>query len=179
MIQKLMLFLGFALLTMAMGAVLHEDHRYPEYILSADTPCIANGSFRHPSNCSWFYKCESKTAEGYFQKQFFECAPGTVFDEALDICLPKSADGQSCASSGLQETSECKKLPFPPAGYCYPGAKCQGSRNAGGLCHYRVACTEQSVVVYCDMNVIVEGGAQCTNDSNAICTRFGKGILRF
>ncbi|XP_064104690.1 uncharacterized protein LOC135214380 isoform X2 [Macrobrachium nipponense] len=169
----------FALLAVSLAYTnLLKDQRYPPYILTANTRCVANGSFRHPSNCSWFYKCENKTVEGYYQKQFFECAPGTVFDDALDICIPKSAGGQACGQVTIQESADCKRLSSPPKGYCYPSALCVGNKTTSGMCHYRVVCGENPGIVYCDM-IISNAGHQCTNTSNDVCEHFKKQPIRF
>ncbi|XP_066987771.1 uncharacterized protein [Macrobrachium rosenbergii] len=170
----------FALLAVAVGySILHKDNRFPSHILTANTPCITNGSFRHPSNCSWFYKCENKTVQGYYQKQFFECAPGTVFDDALDICIPKSADSQTSCPEPDPIDIVCVKHPPTQHDYCYPKQNCNGIRTPSGMCHYQVVCTENSTVVYCDMHMPVNAGIPCTNSSNAVCLHFKKGDFRF
>ncbi|XP_064104265.1 uncharacterized protein LOC135214087 [Macrobrachium nipponense] len=169
----------FALLAVSLTyTFLLKDQRYPSYILTANTPCIANGSFRHPSNCSWFYKCQNKMVKGYYQKQFFECAPGTVFDDTLDICIPKSAGGQACGHVPTEERHNCSQPSPHLEGYCYPNVPCNGTKTTSGMCLYRVVCRVEKEIFYCDMNML-NAGLPCTNNSNAVCEHFMKQPIRF
>merc|ERR1712020_347189 len=48
--------------------------------------CSSNGFFRHPEDCTRFYRCVDLTGRGYFQKYTFSCPVGTVFDEDVSVC---------------------------------------------------------------------------------------------
>ena len=48
--------------------------------------CRKNGFFRHPEDCTRFYRCVDLTGRGYFQKYTFSCPVGTVFDENVSVC---------------------------------------------------------------------------------------------
>ena len=48
--------------------------------------CKSNGFFRHPEDCTRFYRCVDLTGRGYFQKYTFSCPVGTVFDETVSVC---------------------------------------------------------------------------------------------
>ena len=45
-----------------------------------ELPCNGDGLFRHPGDCSKFYRCESGTT---YQ---FSCTGGLIFDEAIQGC---------------------------------------------------------------------------------------------
>merc|ERR1711936_1076835 len=48
--------------------------------------CTSNGFFRHPDDCTRFYRCVDLTGRGYFQTYTFSCPVGTVFDENVSVC---------------------------------------------------------------------------------------------
>ena len=48
--------------------------------------CTSNGFFRHPDDCTRFYRCVDLTGRGYFQTYTFSCPVGTVFDETVSVC---------------------------------------------------------------------------------------------
>ncbi|XP_045117262.1 pollen-specific leucine-rich repeat extensin-like protein 1 [Portunus trituberculatus] len=64
-----------------------EDWRYPKNITDPRVTCQEEGTFRHPRNCSWYYRCAPIMVPGYFRIFFFECEPGTTFDDHLDQCV--------------------------------------------------------------------------------------------
>merc|ERR1719273_2824508 len=51
-----------------------------------DGDCTSNGFFRHPEDCTRFYRCVDLTGKGYFKKYTFSCPVGTVFDETVSVC---------------------------------------------------------------------------------------------
>ncbi|XP_068238661.1 uncharacterized protein [Palaemon carinicauda] len=85
----LCLHLGCLLTTsLSQSVFLTSDSRYPSQI-TEDTrvKCTEEGSFPHPANCTWFYRCVDRVNAGVFQVFFFKCEPGTVFSDALDQCV--------------------------------------------------------------------------------------------
>ena len=54
--------------------------------LAESQECRKNGFFRHPEDCTRFYRCVDLTGAGYFQKYTFSCPVGTVFDENVSVC---------------------------------------------------------------------------------------------
>lgn len=60
----------------------------PIFCLAADKSgeCKSNGFFRHPDDCTRFYRCVDLTGAGFFRKYTFSCPVGTVFDETVSVC---------------------------------------------------------------------------------------------
>lgn len=54
--------------------------------LADDGECKSNGFFRHPEDCTRFYRCVDLTGAGFFRKYTFSCPVGTVFDETVSVC---------------------------------------------------------------------------------------------
>ena len=72
---------------------------------SAEPKCKKNGFFRHPDDCTRFYRCVDLSGRGRFYKKYtFSCQEGTVFDETLRICNYKWAV-PPCAK-GMEEETE-------------------------------------------------------------------------
>merc|ERR1711953_991659 len=67
--------------------------------------CRKNGFFRHPEDCTRFYRCVDLTGRGYFQKYTFSCPVGTVFDENVSVCNHPWA-APPCEESESEETTE-------------------------------------------------------------------------
>ena len=67
--------------------------------------CTKNGFFRHPEDCTRFYRCVDLTGRGYFQKYTFSCPVGTVFDENVSVCNHPWA-APPCEESESEETTE-------------------------------------------------------------------------
>lgn len=54
---------------------------------SENIECTEEGFFRHPDDCSKFYRCVDFAGTGEsFVRYDFECAEGTVFDEVNSVC---------------------------------------------------------------------------------------------
>lgn len=58
---------------------------------ATEVKCTSNGFFRHPDDCTRFYRCVDLTGRGYFQIYTFSCPAGTVFDENVSVCNHKWA----------------------------------------------------------------------------------------
>ncbi|XP_069960680.1 uncharacterized protein [Cherax quadricarinatus] len=83
---------GVVLLVLGATAVLSAipgpyDRRYPDYIVDPKVSCEKEGSFPHPRNCSWYYRCVDRMHVGMYWTYYFECEPGTVFSDDLDQCV--------------------------------------------------------------------------------------------
>ncbi|XP_047468875.1 uncharacterized protein LOC125025047 [Penaeus chinensis] len=77
-----------------------NDLRYPDYIVKPPVQCSVEGSFHHPRNCSWYYRCVDRMKIGYFHVFHFECEPGTVFSDDLDQCVFPHLVEPPCGSAG-------------------------------------------------------------------------------
>jgi len=73
------------------------DFRYPDWVVSPRPPCLSEGTFPHPrsSNCTWYYRCTARVGIPRFATFYFECEPGTMFDDDLDQCVHPHS-GSNC-----------------------------------------------------------------------------------
>lgn len=53
---------------------------------SSGQKCTRGGFFRHPEDCTRFYRCVDLTGAGFYRKYTFACPAGTVFDENVSVC---------------------------------------------------------------------------------------------
>ncbi|XP_027210489.1 uncharacterized protein [Penaeus vannamei] len=83
-----------------------NDPRYPDYIVDPRVTCTKEGSFHHPRNCSWYYRCVDRMKIGYFWTYHFECEPGTVFADELDQCVHPFLAAPPCGSPPTTTTTE-------------------------------------------------------------------------
>ncbi|KAK3852235.1 hypothetical protein Pcinc_041165, partial [Petrolisthes cinctipes] len=90
------------------------DPRYPDTIVKPRVTCEKEGSFPHPRNCSWYYRCVDRMNIGYFWTYYFECEPGTVFSDELDQCVHPHLAGPPC--SDVPVTEPPKPDPIPCTG---------------------------------------------------------------
>ncbi|XP_045618154.1 uncharacterized protein [Procambarus clarkii] len=74
------------------------DRRYPDYIVDPRVSCEKEGSFPHPRNCSWYYRCVDRMNVGIFWTYYFECEPGTVFSDDLDQCVHSHLVSAPCGT---------------------------------------------------------------------------------
>ena len=77
----------------------------------AEPKCKSNGFFRHPDDCTRFYRCVDLTGNGYFQKYTFSCPVGTVFDENVSVCNHKWAAPPCDEETMEEETEEAEETP--------------------------------------------------------------------
>ncbi|XP_075168542.1 uncharacterized protein LOC142240718 [Haematobia irritans] len=68
--------------------IIADSDSIPEYCENKYPPCIQNGIFRSPSDCSLYYKCELKDDEVYYQTRF-KCPEETFYDLKTNACLPQ------------------------------------------------------------------------------------------
>lgn len=52
---------------------------------SIELSCNSEGLFRHPQDCSKFYRCEPSD-QGQYTTYQFSCTGGLIFDEAIQGC---------------------------------------------------------------------------------------------
>ena len=70
---------------------------------AAEPKCKKNGFFRHPEDCTRFYRCVDLTGRGFYKKYTFSCPVGTVFDETVSVCNHPWA-APPCAEDMEEET---------------------------------------------------------------------------
>ena len=95
--------------------------------------CNKDGFFRDPYNCTLFYRCADLTGEGYrFQLFLFDCPPGTVYDNTINICNhPQFVD--ACAGwftkgiiirgSNNPDSGQAPTVQKPPSGIPVHGSE--------------------------------------------------------
>lgn len=84
---------------------------------SAEHVCSSVGYFPEGTNCSIFYRCTDIWNNSLYQQYTFQCAPGTVFDDSLDVCnwpwaVPGCLDG---AAPLPPAPTTLSPAPLPPA----------------------------------------------------------------
>ncbi|XP_050715324.1 uncharacterized protein LOC126998050 [Eriocheir sinensis] len=88
-----------------------EDWRYPKYIVDPRIKCVSEGTFPHPRNCSWYYRCVDRMKVGFYFTYYFECEPGTVFDDFLDQCVFPHLASAPCGNITLSTPAPVTKPP--------------------------------------------------------------------
>ena len=71
--------------------------------------CTSNGFFRHPDDCTRFYRCVDLTGRGYFQTYTFSCPVGTVFDETVSVCNHPWA-APPCEEAEAETTTKMEEI---------------------------------------------------------------------
>ncbi|XP_071518564.1 uncharacterized protein [Panulirus ornatus] len=116
------------------------DPRYPDNIVQPKVICLEEGYFHHPRNCSWYFRCEDKMKRGYFFTTYYECAPGTVFDDALDVCVFPYQAGPPCGGSLNVRPPIIDPTPIPtPRPPTPPATTLAPTRN----CSYEISSCRQ------------------------------------
>jgi len=127
------------------------DFRYPDWVVSPRPPCLSEGTFPHPrsSNCTWYYRCSKAAFGPRFMTHYFECEPGTQFDDDLDQCVHPHS-GYNC-----QGVSTPTPRPLPPPDVCnilYSSCasydSCQAGKGRLTLCRQE-ECTISGVKDKC------------------------------
>ncbi|XP_042883446.1 uncharacterized protein LOC122260302 [Penaeus japonicus] len=120
-----------------------NDLRYPDYIVNPPVQCSVEGSFHHPRNCSWYYRCVDRMKIGYFHTFYFECEPGTVFSDDLDQCVFPHLIGPPCGTAG---DGSGKPTPVPPP---VPPPVPQPCIFRDQDCEVQKLCQPSEVKVFC------------------------------
>ncbi|RXG57474.1 hypothetical protein Avbf_18128, partial [Armadillidium vulgare] len=81
------------------------DFRYPINIVEPLPECPYVGCVSTSNNCYWYYRCHSHY-EGYYHRTFYQCEPGTVFNDALDQC---TLEGTTKCRLGLKHCNRYTK----------------------------------------------------------------------
>ncbi|KAG7157787.1 putative Chitin binding Peritrophin-A domain-containing protein 7 [Homarus americanus] len=123
-----------------------NDARYPDYIVDPKVKCEKEGSFPHPRNCSWYYRCVDRMHVGMYWTYYFECEPGTVFSDELDQCVHPFLADPPCGKpiTTPEPTLECKGVP----GTCTFYDVCRPVRRKIHLCG-KVQCPLRSPFLQC------------------------------
>ncbi|XP_068224588.1 uncharacterized protein [Palaemon carinicauda] len=109
-----------------------NDLRYPDNIVSPPVVCSEEGSFPHPRNCSWYYRCVDRMSVGYLWTYHFECEPGTVFSDELDQCVHPFDAPYACRPTATTTEGPLKCTGVP--GTCKTYDICQPSKTKKRMC---------------------------------------------
>ncbi|XP_066986002.1 uncharacterized protein [Macrobrachium rosenbergii] len=109
-----------------------NDLRYPDYIVNPPVRCTQEGSFPHPRNCSWYYRCVDRMSVGYLWTYHFECEPGTVFSDELDQCVHPFDAPYSCRPTPTTTEGPLKCTGVP--GTCKTYDICLPSKTKKRMC---------------------------------------------
>ncbi|XP_042210100.1 uncharacterized protein LOC121857917 [Homarus americanus] len=85
-----------------------NDRRYPDYIVKPQVECMKEGVFPHPRNCSWYFSCVDRMKVGFYSTFYFECEPGTVFNDGLDQCVFPYLISPPCGTNGTGSSTTVK-----------------------------------------------------------------------
>ncbi|RXG67838.1 hypothetical protein Avbf_08265 [Armadillidium vulgare] len=122
------------------------DFRYPDYIVDPRPPCLSEGVFPHPRNCSWYYSCHDVYGIGYYRQHYFECEPGTVFSDELDQCIHPFNPKYPC----LTEVLDCYDSMIKCKVYLCPNSNTI-MRYIGRLCESAIyTCKNGTEINYCN-----------------------------
>ncbi|CAL4061496.1 unnamed protein product, partial [Meganyctiphanes norvegica] len=114
-----------------------NDRRYPDYIVFPKVKCSGEGSFPHPRNCSWYYRCNDRLGTGFFWTTYYECEPGTVFSDELDQCVFPHNPKYTCKTNG--------SMPESPKPICRrPGNVCDTIQSS---CQNYDTCSSDGITV--------------------------------
>lgn len=87
--------------------------------------CTRQGSFRHPNDCSKFFRCVKYDHRKHDYTVFlFNCPAGLVFDEAIEVCNWPSWSG-SCHGSGELSSTPKSAFRCPGLGYYQDPENCR------------------------------------------------------
>ncbi|KAK8405704.1 hypothetical protein O3P69_001898 [Scylla paramamosain] len=113
-----------------------KNMRYPDNIVEPKVKCVKEGSFPHPRNCSWYYRCVDRMHVGFFWTYHFECEPGTVFSDELDQCVHPFLAEPPCGGQTTTITTEPTII------------QCHG---VPGTCkNYEICLPEKRTRYFCD-----------------------------
>uniref|UniRef100_A0A1E1X6J6 Putative vegetative cell wall protein gp1 n=1 Tax=Amblyomma aureolatum TaxID=187763 RepID=A0A1E1X6J6_9ACAR len=87
--------------------------------------CTRAGSYRHPEDCSKFFRCVKYDQRKHEYTVFiFDCPPGLVFDEKIEVCNWPSWS-ESCHGSGEIATTPKSAFRCPGLGYYQDPDNCR------------------------------------------------------
>lgn len=87
--------------------------------------CTRAGSYRHPADCSKFFRCVKFDQRKHDYTVFiFDCPPGLVFDEKIEVCN-WPAWSESCHGSGEISTTPKSAFQCPGLGYYQDPENCR------------------------------------------------------
>ncbi|XP_063885134.1 uncharacterized protein LOC135113645 [Scylla paramamosain] len=112
-----------------------KNPRYPDYIVYPRVNCTSEGVFPHPRNCSWYYRCVDPMSVGYYRTYYFECEPGTQFDDDLDQCVFSSNKRPPCSYDNGNNGNESEVIVSCRTQGCHKYAPCSNPRNLCKGCY--------------------------------------------
>ncbi|KAL1487191.1 hypothetical protein MTO96_031073, partial [Rhipicephalus appendiculatus] len=87
--------------------------------------CTRAGSYRHPQDCSKFFRCVKYDQRKHEYTVFiFDCPPGLVFDEKIEVCNWPSWS-ESCQGSGEVSVTPKSAFHCPGLGYYQDPENCR------------------------------------------------------
>ncbi|XP_050029735.2 uncharacterized protein [Dermacentor andersoni] len=87
--------------------------------------CTRAGSYRHPGDCSKFFRCVKYDQRKHEYTVFiFDCPPGLVFDEKIEVCNWPSWS-ESCHGSGEVAATPKSAFHCPGLGYYQDPENCR------------------------------------------------------
>ncbi|KAL3216014.1 hypothetical protein MRX96_033199 [Rhipicephalus microplus] len=87
--------------------------------------CTRAGSYRHPQDCSKFFRCVKYDQQKHEYTVFiFDCPPGLVFDEKIEVCNWPSWS-ESCHGSGEVSVTPRSAFRCPGLGYYQDPENCR------------------------------------------------------
>ncbi|KAH6943245.1 hypothetical protein HPB50_017971 [Hyalomma asiaticum] len=87
--------------------------------------CTRAGSYRHPEDCSKFFRCVKYDQRKHEYTVFvFDCPPGLVFDEKIEVCNWPSWS-ESCHGSGEVSVTPKSAFHCPGLGYYQDPENCR------------------------------------------------------
>ncbi|KAF8786925.1 putative endochitinase like protein [Argiope bruennichi] len=91
----------------------NDKHRGEAAPTTLEEPilCSNEGFFRHPKNCSRFFRCV-KNEEGSFSIYFFQCAKHLAFDEKISHCT----DSENIKCSSRRPKRQADDIPLECSG---------------------------------------------------------------
>ncbi|KAM7342778.1 mucin related 2B isoform 2-T2 [Cochliomyia hominivorax] len=85
----------------------------PDYCATKFPPCYENGTFRSPSDCSLYYKCDLQKDVVYVQTRF-RCPSGQFYDLKKQECLPSQQVSCDCIQVAELVYPKNHNIPFRP-----------------------------------------------------------------
>ncbi|CAL4064752.1 unnamed protein product, partial [Meganyctiphanes norvegica] len=150
------------------------DFRYPDWVVSPRPPCTQEGVFPHPGSpdCTWYYRCVARVGIPRYATFYFQCEPGTMFEDDLDQCVHPHS-GYQCQGSVppvTQPSNICSVIPSSCADYL---TSCPSAGRPGGkvqLCQ-RESCTLTGVKDICEAGQLLDTATnRCVKTPSLQCT---------
>ncbi|XP_011209985.2 uncharacterized protein LOC105230725 [Bactrocera dorsalis] len=112
------------------------EHKFP--------PCLQNGTFRTPTDCSLYYTCVKQEGSLYLQTRF-KCPELEFFDPAKGTCRPQHE--VACDSIQLSELVFPRPPPLPHLPVIYPAHYSMDSLDDSDYpTEYSLSCSKEDTI---------------------------------